>query len=178
MEQWREYNSKFPKHRQIPPCCRMMLMRAIMVLLLCPRVFIKFPVQASYSTPPKLRKGCWEDNEMVYSRSQASDTIDHVFQPVGTRKETPSGTSREASCMAPVKQSGKEKNPTSKSAPSVTSASMGTGTTKDGKPRQWTKWSSEMNEHIIRCFYGGYSTLAKQCIANPYMNNLNPGTQK
>ena len=88
---------------------------------------------------------------MVKTRNQALDETEDAAPSVGTVTVTPPGTIAGPSCSNLVKRSARKKDPTSKSASSGISASM--GTTKEGKSRQRQKWSREMNEHIMRCYY-------------------------
>ena len=86
---------------------------------------------------------------MVRTRSQASDKIGHVSQPIGNWKETRPGTSREASRTDPVTQPARKLSKTA--AESVSPSQL--GTTKAGKTRHRMQWTHEMNVAIMRSFY-------------------------
>ena len=88
---------------------------------------------------------------MVKTRSQASDETEDAAPSVGTVTVTPPETIAGPSCSNLVKRLARKKDPTSKSASPGISASM--GTIKERKPRQRQKWSREMNEYIMRCYY-------------------------
>ena len=106
--------------------------------------------------PSKNQAVCIKGNNrreiMVRTRQQrASDESSGETALGGTDNQSSQGDTAGPSCSSLAKQSARK--PQTRNPPKSAVPLNNKGSTKEGKIRQRLKWTEEMNQYIMRCYY-------------------------